>query len=106
MRRIFNQLRLQRVFDALLIKVFRNDDHGVLANERAMRLVKLKTVVSRQLYKAKVFFFNCFYKNWSAKTAQHRSLHKITSKRNLKDLSFGLKQWQNFTERSLKHEMR
>lgn len=52
MRRIFNQLRLQRVFDALLIKVFRNDDHEVLVNERAMRLVKLKTVVSRQLYKA------------------------------------------------------
>lgn len=52
MRRIFNQLRLQRVFDALLIKVFRNNDHEVLGNERAMRLVKLKTVVSRQLYKA------------------------------------------------------
>ena len=35
-----------------------------------------------------------------------RTLTKVASKRAMREMSFGMKQWQNYTEKSLKNEMR
>jgi hypothetical protein len=66
----------------------------------------LHKILSKTIRDLNIRFFKAFYENNRSKYTQYKTLYKVASKRAFRDMSFGLKQWQNYTEKSMKNEMR
>ena len=106
LRKLFNRRRLKPAFDSFLIKTYHLHYKHQLFNLEALRLLALHRILSRTVRRLNERVFSAFVGNSYHRSVQQRTLHKIASKRGLREMSFGLKQWQQFTEKSLKHEMR
>lgn len=89
-----------------IIKVFHMNHHNFLFNLEGLRLVKTHAIMSKWVKRQNEKVFQAFYMNSISKYNQQKSLQKVASKRGFRDMSFGLKQWQNYTEKSIKNEMR
>lgn len=106
LRKLFNKRRLKPAFDAFLIKTYHLHYRHQLFNLEALRLLAIHRILSRTVRRLNERVFAAFVGNSYHRSVQQRTLHKIASRRGLREMSFGLKQWQQYTEKSLKHELR
>lgn len=106
MRKFFNARKLKVHFDAFLIKTYAFGFSGRLFHLESLRLVKMHQILSRAVRAINEKVFGAFLRNSRHRTSLQKTLCRIASKRGLRDMSFGMRQWQNFTEKSLKSEMR
>lgn len=104
MRKLFNSYALKRHFDRFVIKSFHRT--GPVSNVKIQRMLLLKHILAHSIKLLNERIFSAFLKNSRAKHHQLKSLYKVASRRAFRDMSFGLKQWQNHTEKSLKCEMK
>lgn len=91
MKKIFNNYALRFHFDSFVIKTLNWSYKTTLYNPKAIRLLRLHALHTKFLHNLNKRVFQAFLNNYRQKASQLRTLNKVTSRRAMRDMSFGMK---------------
>jgi hypothetical protein len=106
MKKLFNKHALKTYFDTFVIKSLHQTHKYSATSLHSRRLFALQKILHKTIRELNIRVFRAFFLNNRSRHIQIKTLHKVASKRAFRDMSFGMKQWQQYTEKSLKNEMR
>lgn len=93
MKKIFNKYALRFHFDSFVIKTFNWGYKTTLYNPKARRLLRLHALLTKSVHLLHKRVFQAFLNNYRQKASQLRTLNKVASRRTMREMSFGMKQW-------------